>query len=99
MPFGYTDVAWAALTKFQRNDAAFAQLDASLGFAYTPSLASKFAEAATYLLAHRPTQEGSNSHSLTYANLEPLLEKANQIAAAYAASQYRSTFTQARMLE
>lgn len=98
MPFGYTDIDWAALTKMQRHDAVFAQLDGNLVFAGDSTKAAKFAEAATYLLAHRPMQEGSNNHSLTYASLESLLKDANKIVADHVAGRNQSTFTQARML-
>lgn len=99
MPFGYIDVDWAALTKMQRNEAVFAQLDGNLVFAGDSTKAEKFAEAATYLLAHRPLQDGSNNHSFTYASLESLLKDANKIIATAAAiANNGSSFTELRML-
>lgn len=97
MPFGYTDVAWAALTVFQKNTAVFAQLDANLVFVGNATKAEKFAEAAGYLLIHRPLQDSGGNRASTYANLESLLAKANEIVAAGAAVQNGFGFCELRM--
>jgi len=98
MAFGYTDLAWAALTVFQRNTAVFAQLDANLVFAGNSTKAALFAEAATYLLVHRPEQDSTGSRASTYANLQALLDQANKIVSASVSVQNGSSFTRGKML-
>jgi hypothetical protein len=96
MPFGYADVAWAALTEIQRIAAVFAQLDSNLVFVGNATKAGLFLEAVQYLRYHRAQNSVQNSRTFSYADYADDVALANKTVSLSAAAANRSVFTELR---